>query len=185
VTRTGARCPTRRFANVVEPALGDAFPVWRESVAPRSPGDDHIRHAVGVISDDDVLEVIREHMAPTTRWRFVIDRDAGLVVRAEHPASAGLGFDLTGTDDDKAMRALAEWAKDREFGLADAAPELEHPEVVLGVRTLALAFGWPAMEVRAVAYLIFESGGLTSMEAGWLAGYAAPDAPMVSQPPAP
>ena len=67
--------------------------------------------------------------------------------------------------------------------VADAAPELVHPDTVAGVRTLAVAFDWPTVQVRAVAFLLFDAGVLTADEAGWLSGFVAHDAPMVVTPP--
>ncbi len=66
--------------------------------------------------------------------------------------------------------------------MADAAPELVHPDTVAGVRSLALAFRWPVVQVRAVAFLLFAAGALTTDEAGRLAGFVADDAPMEAAP---
>lgn len=138
-----------------------------------------------VVSDRVLLELIRQRVPEDTGWRFVVDEGPVRAVRAEHPASAGLVLELPETDESDLLRSVAEWTTHPEFDLAATAPPLEHPSIVLGVRTLIGAFGWSADEVRAVAYLMFESGGLTPMEAGWLAGFAAPDAPMALQPPDP
>ena len=39
------------------------------------------------------------------------------------------------------------------------------------------------VQVRAVAFLLFDADVLTADEAGWLAGFVADDAPMVATPP--
>jgi hypothetical protein len=62
--------------------------------------------------------------------------------------------------------------------VANAAPRFVHPDVVMGVQALARAFEWPALEVKGVAFLLFEAGTLTEQETSWLAGYLAEDAPM-------
>jgi hypothetical protein len=56
----------------------------------------------------------------------------------------------------------------REIAVADAAPTLAHPDTVASVRTLAVAFDWPTVQVRAVAFLLYGAGVLTVDEAGWL-----------------
>ena len=90
----------------------------------------------------------------------------------------------TGTfDRDQAERHVVCWMRQREFVVADAAPELEHADIVAGVRSLVTAFDWPTVQARAVAFLLFEADGLTADEAGWLAGFVASDAPMVATPP--
>jgi hypothetical protein len=97
----------------------------------------------------------------------------GLVLVAEHPASAGLVLETGTFDRDLAERHIAWWMRQREFAVADAAPELVHPEAVAGVRTLVQAFEWPTVQVRAVAFLLFEVDVLTADEAGWIAGFVA------------
>ena len=86
-------------------------------------------------------------------------------------------------DRELAERRIDSWMHEREFAVADAAPELVHPDAAAGVRNLVTAFGWPTVQLRAVAFLLFEVDALTADEAGWLAGFATSDAPMVASPP--
>ena len=137
-----------------------------------------------VTTEDDLLAVAHRELGPSSRWTFTAHRDArGFVVVAEHPASAGLVIETGTLDYDLAARRISSWIDQRELEVADAAPELVHPDTVAGVRALALAFGWPTVQVRAVAFLLFEAGVLTADEAGWLSGFVADDAPMVVTPP--
>jgi hypothetical protein len=53
-----------------------------------------------------------------------------------------------------------------------------HSDTVASVRALAVAFDWSTVQVRAVAFLLFEAGALTADEAGWLSGFVAEDALM-------
>ena len=65
-----------------------------------------------------------------------------------------------------------------EVDIAAAAPKLEHPDLIAGLRTIAKAFNWDTLEVRSVAFLLFEHGHLTHDEAAWLSGYDGQNAPM-------
>jgi hypothetical protein len=123
-------------------------------------------------------------LAPSSRWAITVERGpAGFAIRAEHPASAGMIIETGTFDEGAAIAMVKQWMRDSEFSVADAAPDLVHGDIALGVRTLTAAFNWPTDQVRAVAFLLFEAGGLTSDEAGWLAGYASHDAPMHARPP--
>jgi len=149
---------------------------------PSSGADVGKDRAVAV--EDDLLAVARRELAPSSRWVLSTERNpGGLVLLAEHPASAGLVLETGTFDRDLAERHIAWWMRQREFAVADAAPELVHPEAVAGVRTLVQAFEWPTVQVRAVAFLLFEVDVLTADEAGWIAGFVASDAPMVRRPP--
>lgn len=68
----------------------------------------------------------------------------------------------------EAARLIATWMEQREIAVADAARTLAHPDTVASVRTLAVAFEWPTVQVRAVAFLLYGAGVLTVDEAGWL-----------------
>jgi hypothetical protein len=134
-----------------------------------------------VTTDDELLAMARHELGPSSRWTLALERDArGIVLVAEHPASAGLVIETGTLDHDLAARRIASWwSSQREVAVADAAPDLVHPDTVAGVRHLALAFAWPTVQVRGVAFLLFEAGALTADEAGWLSGFVADDAPMV------
>ena len=135
-------------------------------------------------TEDDVLAVARRELGPSSRWSFALQRDAhGFVLVADHPASAGLMIETGTLDHDLAARCIASWMGQREIAVADAAPELVHPDTVAGVRALAVAFDWPTVQVRAVTFLLFEAGVLTADEAGWLSGFVAHHAPMFVTPP--
>jgi hypothetical protein len=137
-----------------------------------------------VTVEDDLLAVARRQLAPSSQWALSTERNAGgFVLVAEHPASAGLMFETGTFDSDEAERHIAWLMRQREFPVADAAPELAHPDTVSGVRGLVVAFNWPTVQVRAVAFLLFDAGVLTADEAGWLAGFVALDAPMVTSRP--
>jgi hypothetical protein len=137
-----------------------------------------------VTTEDELLAVARGALGESSRWVLTVQRDAGgFGVAAEHPASAGLVL-ATGTlDKDRAARLISTWMEQREFAVADAAPELVHSDAVFGVQALARGFCWPTVQVRGVAFLLFEVAALTADEAGWLSGFVADDAPMVVTPP--
>jgi len=103
----------------------------------------------------------------------------GWVIMLTHPASAGLNI-TTGTavESDAITVASRVLAASIEIDIASAAPLLEHPEMLLGLRTVAGMFGWECREVRAVAFLMFEHGYLTHDETAWLSGYEGVGAPM-------
>jgi hypothetical protein len=137
-----------------------------------------------VTTEDDLLAVARQELGPSSRWTLDLQPEArGFVLVADHPASAGLVLETGTLDHELAARHISSWMRQREFAVADAAPELVHPDTVLGVRSLAVAFDWPSVQVRAVAFLLFGAGVLTADEAGWLSGFVADDAPMVVTPP--
>ena len=97
----------------------------------------------------------------------------------EHPASAGVVLELRETDPAEAAAAATRiLAAHREVQLAFAAPELTNPDLVMGLRTLTAAFTWSNLEVRSVAFLLYEHGHLTVDEAAWLGGYEGKDPPM-------
>lgn len=137
------------------------------------------------MADVDQVRLEAERaLGPTSRWRISVEReDSGFVVHAQHPASSGLVLETGTFDGDAAGEAVAEWIRQPEVAIAEAAPELEHADIAMGVRTLTVAFEWPTVQVRAVAFLLFEAGALSADEAGWLAGFCAYDAPMRSTPP--
>ena len=60
------------------------------------------------------------------------------------------------------------WSHQREVSVADAAPPLTHPDLVMGIRTLTVAHEWSAAELTSVAFLLFESNVLTVEEASSL-----------------
>ena len=126
-----------------------------------------------------------EHeLGGSTLWMFSPRTHPAVAVEARHPASHGMVLEVADVNDDASVSAaITAWLRQREFRVADEAPRLEHPDLVLGVRTLAQAFEWPAIEVRAVAFLLFEAHVLLRSEAAWLAGFVAPDAPMKADPP--
>jgi hypothetical protein len=137
-----------------------------------------------VTTEDDLLAVARRDVGSSSRWTLTLQRDTrGFVLVADHPASTGLVIETDTLDPDLAARRISSWIRQREVAVADAAPELVHPDTVAGVRALALTFGWPTVQVRAVAFLLFQAGVLTADEAGWLSGFVADDAPMVVTPP--
>jgi hypothetical protein len=119
------------------------------------------------------------------RWSVEATRDrfGQWEVALTHPASSGIRF-LTSTSDEaeavaKVAASLATSPTfDREIAIACAAPDLEHPDLVSGLRTISFSFGWDCRQVRAVAFLMFEHGHLTHDETAWLAGFEGTDAPM-------
>ncbi len=96
-----------------------------------------------------------------------------------HPASAGLVLESIGADTDDTITAAANALHTiTEVDIAAAAPKLEHPDLIAGLRTIAKAFNWDTLQVRSVAFLLFEHGHLTHDEAAWLGGYDGRNAPM-------
>jgi hypothetical protein len=65
-----------------------------------------------------------------------------------------------------------------EIDVASAAPDLEHADLISGIRTIAQMFEWEGREVRAVAFLMFEHGRLNNDETARLSGYEEIGAPM-------
>lgn len=127
----------------------------------------------------EAVQLVREH-APdwtvTARLRDV-DGQAWIQIRALHPASAGLFWSHPATE------SLLPWlehalSSERELALASQAPELIDSALVLGLRNLTKRYEWPAEQLQAVAFLLYENGAITEDEAAWLAGYVAHDAPM-------
>jgi hypothetical protein len=70
-----------------------------------------------------------------------------------------------------------------EIDVASAAPDLEHADLISGIRTIAQMFEWESREVRAVAFLMFEHGRLNNDETAWLCGYDGIGAPMKAASP--
>jgi len=134
--------------------------------------------------EDELVELASHTLGASSRWRLTVERDdRGFTLVAEHPASADLVFETGTLDRDLAASRISAWIAQREIGVADAAPELVHADTVAGVRSLAQAFDWPTVQVRAVAFLLYDAGVLTAKEAAWLSGLVADDAPMVATPP--
>jgi hypothetical protein len=106
-------------------------------------------------------------------------RDVGWLITLTHPASAGLVIETGAREEVEAIdvggRILADCT---EIDIATAAPHLEHPSLIAGLRTVATAFEWSSREVRALVFLLFEHDHLTLEEAAWLGGFAGSDAPM-------
>jgi hypothetical protein len=137
-----------------------------------------------VTTEDELVEMACRELGESSRWVLTVQRDGpGFTLRAEHPASAGLVIETGTLDADLATRRISVWLDHRELAVADAAPELVHPDTVAAIRALARAFEWPTVQIRAVAFLLFEADALTADEAGWLSGFVADDAPMVATPP--
>jgi hypothetical protein len=134
--------------------------------------------------EDELVELASHKLGASSRWRLTVERDdRGFTLVAEHPASAGLVLETGTLDRDLAASRISAWIAQREIGVADAAPELVHADTVAGVRVLAQAFDWPTVQVRAVAFLLYDAGVLTADETAWLSGFVADDAPMVATPP--
>ena len=134
--------------------------------------------------EDELAELASHKLGASSRWRLTVERDdRGFTLVAEHPASAGLVLETGTLDRDLAASRISAWIAQREIGVADAAPELVHADTVAGVRVLAQAFDWPTVQVRAVAFLLYDAGVLTADETAWLSGFVADDAPMVATPP--
>jgi hypothetical protein len=134
--------------------------------------------------EDELVELASHTLGASSRWRLTVERDdRGFTLVAEHPASAGLVLETGTLDRDLAASRISAWFAQREIGVADAAPELVHADTVAGLRGLAQAFDWPTVQVRAVAFLLYDAGVLTADEAAWLSGFVADDAPMVATPP--
>lgn len=105
--------------------------------------------------------------------------EGGYVMYADHPASAGLVIETTTDDSDRAIRICTDTLEGaREVAIADAAPSLDHPELVMGIRTLVTGFDWPAGQVTGLTFLLAEHGAINDEEAAWLSGFVAWDAPM-------
>lgn len=122
------------------------------------------------------------------RWQIEasLDRFGQWVVTLTHPASFGLSIDTVTFDEDEAItRATSVVAASSEIPIASAAPDLQHADLVFGLRTVASMFQWDGREVRAVAFLLFEHGHLNLEESAWLAGYEGIDAPMKEVSPLP
>ena len=138
-----------------------------------------------------VAAEIIESLGPRLdRWSVEATRDqfGQWEVALTHPASSGIRL-LTSTSDAaeavaKATATLASPASfNHEIDIASAAPELEHPDLIAGLRTIAFAFKWDSREVRSVSFLMFEHRHLTHDETAWLAGYEGVDAPMTARSP--
>ena len=112
------------------------------------------------------------------------DSQANWVIALTHPASAGLIIPTgTAVEADAVETARHLLAGSAEIDIATAAPVLEHADLIMGVRTLAKTFRWDSLEVRALAFLMFEQGHLTLDETAWLSGYEGVGAPMQPQSP--
>ena len=113
-------------------------------------------------------------------WHVVAaqdDRDEWAIC-LDHPASHGLVIETsTSTATDALRLALSILSSSDELAIVGAAPVLEHTDLLLGVRTLTQCHEWDNLEVRAVAFLMFEHGHITRAETAWLAGFIGRDAP--------
>ena len=143
-------------------------------------------HTVRGVTPTDVEIGIRESLrSRDDRWSVNASlAPDGWKISLTHPASAGLIIE-TGTvvEHDAVEIARRVIASSTEIDIASAAPALEHLDLLLGLRTVAKAFGWQSREVGAVAFLLFENGLLTLDETAWLAGYEGIEAPMRPQSP--
>ena len=106
-----------------------------------------------------------------------------LNVELQHPASHGLTFSFAASTTDARESLRQGMQRSEEIAVVNAAPALEHPRLVLGVRSLIQAFQWSSTEVRGLAFLLAEADALNEEEAAWLAGYCGTDAPMSPQAP--
>jgi len=138
------------------------------------------------VAPTDVEIGIRESLGSRDdRWSVRASLETeGWEISLTHPASAGLIIE-TGTVVEREAVEIGSRiiAGSTEIDIASAAPPLEHPDLLLGLRTVAKAFDWESREVRAVAFLLFENGLLTLDETAWLAGYDGVDASMRPQSP--
>lgn len=141
----------------------------------------------GIVEGRVVAAKIMESLGPRLdRWRVESNLDAGgcWVITLTHPASAGLVLDTGSTNEGDAIavgdRILA---ANTEIDIASAAPDLEHDELILGLRAISKMFEWDNGEVRAVAFLMFEQGQLNVDETAWLSGYEGSNAPMTAASP--
>jgi hypothetical protein len=136
----------------------------------------------------NVANRIKEALGPRRdRWHVEVSSDAvgRWVIALSHPASAGLMVETQATDDDGAVaagiRMLA--SASTEIEVATAAPELEHADLISGLRTISQMFKWDNREVGAIAFLMFEHGHLNQDETAWLSGYQGIGAPMAPRSP--
>jgi hypothetical protein len=100
------------------------------------------------------------------------------VIELAHPGSAGLRLQIDPDTPDVRGEVVTWLQQNRILHVVAAAPHFEHPTPASGLRTLTQIFDWPATELRALAFLLWEAGAVTLEEAAWLAGYVADDAPM-------
>jgi hypothetical protein len=147
------------------------------------------RHACddGIVEGGVVATKIMESLGPRLdRWRVESNLDIGgrWVITLAHPASAGLVLD-TGSPNEGDAIAVGNRivAANTEIDIASAAPDLEHADLILGLRTISKMFEWDNREVRVVAFLMFEHGQLNLDETAWLSGYEGINAPMKAASP--
>jgi hypothetical protein len=137
-----------------------------------------------VTAEDDLLAVARRELGPFSRWTLTLRRDArGFILVADHPASAGLIIETGTLDHDLAARRISSWIRQREVAVADAAPELVHPDTVARVRARRLGTAGTRRREHAPLASRRPAPVLTADEAGWLCGFVADDAPMTATPP--
>jgi hypothetical protein len=115
------------------------------------------------------------------RWSVEAARalDRRGLVTLSHPASAGLlSKQVPSTKLRRPRWPCTCSGPSTEIDVASAAPDLEHADLISGIRTIAQMFEWEGREVRAVAFLMFEHGRLNNDETARLSGYEEIGAPM-------
>lgn len=119
-------------------------------------------------------------------WNVEASTDpvAGWKITLSHPASAGLTIETgTSVEADAVETSVRVLTTSGEIEIVRAAPDLVHSDLVMGLRTLTLAFRWDCREVAAVAFLLYEHGHLTLDETAWLSGFEGIGAPMQRRSP--
>ena len=107
-----------------------------------------------------------------------VDEHGSWVVSLAHSASHGLVIETGQAEAAEATQRVIEVLTSiEEIETASAAPVLEHPDLILDIRGLAEGFRWDHREVGSLAFLMFEHGHITEVEAAWLAGYIGLGAP--------
>lgn len=124
------------------------------------------------------LTQLLQQRSPAWELSCETSESGAYTISLSHPASHGLIYIVEEHDSDAVVRVASAWLADNEeLSIADAAPTLAHPELVLGLRTLTAAFDWPNEQVRSVAFLLAETEALNREEAAWLAGFVGSNAP--------
>ena len=127
------------------------------------------------------------------RWtvRFVPPSPPGghQSILVEHPAGYGMGFVLDEPVDngrqgqEAVQRVLDSLTSSPETEICRNAPQLVHPELRLGFRTVVVFHDLENLVCRSLAFLMYEHGQVTEPEAAWMAGFLGRHAPMELQSP--
>ena len=134
---------------------------------------------------DEAILRARTLLSAHAGWSMAseVAEDGRVELSLTHPLSPGLCYTVEPSVQAQVEFVATELTRHREIVRCAGGPVAPHAPLVRSLRTVIDTHRWTAAEVRALAITLYTHGCLTDDEVGWLAGYAAQDSPMKSDPP--